>query len=242
MYTHQRRVTYSEISMQGFADIAQIAEYFQDCSVFQSEVLGMGMDYLAEHHLAWLLASWQIDVKTYPEMGSEVSVSTWPYKFDAAFGYRNFMLQDETGNRLAVANSQWILVDTESGHVVRITPEIAAHYPMEEKADMTYAPRKIAFREEKEQQAAISVPKAFIDTNQHMNNAQYIRTALEYVPEDFHIYQVRVEYKKAAVLHEQLYPSVYRDAQTVKVLLGDEDGHPYAVVEFKRQMQGEEND
>ena len=83
-------------------------------------------------------------------MGCKVSVSTWPYKFDAAFGYRNFMLQDENGRRLAVANSQWILVDMENGHVVRITPKIAAHYPMEEKADMSYAPRKIAFREEKE--------------------------------------------------------------------------------------------
>ena len=57
MYTHDRRVTYSEISMKGFADIAQIAEYFQDCSVFQSEVLGMGLTYMNEHHLAWLLAS-----------------------------------------------------------------------------------------------------------------------------------------------------------------------------------------
>lgn len=234
MYTHDRRVTYSEISMHGFADIAQVAEYFQDCSVFQSEVLGMGMDYLAQHHLAWLLASWQIDVEAYPEMGSKISVSTWPYKFDAAFGYRNFMLQDETGKRLAVANSQWILVDTESGHIVRITPEIASHYPMEDKADMTYTPRKIAFKEEKTEQEPFSVPKAFIDTNQHMNNAQYIRTALEYVPEAFHIRQVRVEYKKAAVLHEQLYPFTYMDDQTVKVLLGDEEGHSYAVVEFKK--------
>ena len=234
MYTHDRRVTYSEISMHGFADIAQVAEYFQDCSVFQSEVLGMGMDYLAQHHLAWLLASWQIDVEAYPEMGSKISVSTWPYKFDAAFGYRNFMLQDETGKRLAVANSQWILVDTESGHIVRITPEIASHYPMEDKADMTYTPRKIAFKEEKTEQESFSVPKAFIDTNQHMNNAQYIRTALEYVPEAFHIRQVLVEYKKAAVLHEQLYPFTYMDDQTVKVLLGDEEGHSYAVVEFKK--------
>lgn len=79
----------------------------------------------------------------------------------------------------------WILVDMENGHVVRITPEIAAHYPMEEKADMSYAPRKIAFREEKERLEPISVPKAFIDTNQHMNNAQYIRTALNLIPEDF---------------------------------------------------------
>lgn len=233
MYTHDRRVTYSEVSVDGRADIAQIADYFQDCSVFQSEVLGVGMAYLAKHHLAWLLASWQIDVETYPEMGSQISVSTWPYKFDAAFGYRNFMLQDETGKRLAVANSQWILVNTESGHVVKIVPEIAEHYPMEEKVDMTYAPRKIVFREDKEEQATIRVPKALMDTNHHMNNAQYIRIALEYVPDTFHIRQVRVEYKKAAVCGTQLYPMTYIDEQTVKVLLGDDQGHAYAVVEFK---------
>lgn len=106
--------------------------------------------------------------------------------------------------------------------------------PMEEKADMSYAPRKIAFREEKERLEPISVPKAFIDTNQHMNNAQYIRTALEFVPEDFHIRQVRVEYKKAAVLHDQLYPFIYKDDQIIKILLGDAEGQAYAVVEFKR--------
>lgn len=169
-------------------------------------------------------------------MGSQIRVSTWPYKFDAAFGYRNFMLQDENGKRIAVANSQWILVDTESGRVVRITPEIASHYPMEEKADMTCAPRKIAFKEEKKEQKPICVPKAFIDTNQHMNNAQYIRTALEYVPKTFHIRQVRVEYKKAAVLHDQLHPFVYMDEQIIKILLGDQEAHPYAVVEFKNQI------
>jgi medium-chain acyl-[acyl-carrier-protein] hydrolase len=78
--------------------------------------------------------------------------------------------------------------------------------------------------------------QAFIDTNQHMNNAQYIRTALEYVPETFHIRQVRVEYKKAAVLHDQLHPFVYMDEQIIKILLGDQEAHPYAVVEFKNQI------
>ena len=80
-----------------------------------------------------------------------------------------------------------------------------------------------------------------------MNNAQYIRTALEFVPEDFHIRQVRVEYKKAAVLgdvmyprisriteHDQLYPFIYKDDQIIKILLGDAEGQAYAVVEFKR--------
>ena len=235
MYIHDRRVTYSEISMRGYADIAQIAEYFQDCSVFQSEVLGMGLEYLTEHHLAWLLASWQIDVDTYPEMGSQIRVSTWPYKFDAAFGYRNFMLQDENGKRIAVANSQWILVDTESGRVVRITPEIASHYPMEEKADMTCAPRKIAFKEEKKEQKPICVPKAFIDTNQHMNNAQYVLMAQEYLPPNSVIRQMRADYRQAARLNDLIHPVVTVSGSQTTVVLNNKEQDPYAIIEFIRR-------
>lgn len=241
MYTHDRRVTYSEISMNGYADIAQIAEYFQDCSVFQSDTLGVGLEYLSENHLAWLLASWQIIVDEYPECGEKLYVSTWPYKFDAAFGYRNFMLKDVQARRLAVANSQWILVNTESGHPIKITEEIASHYAMDERADMVYAPRKIAFREVQEKRDAIRVPRAFIDTNQHMNNAQYIRTALEYVPETFNIHQVRVEFKEAAVLGDCLYPYVHEEEHMIRVLLANEKKKPYAVIEFK-EADGEKND
>ena len=67
-----------------------------------------------------------------------------------------------------------------------------------------------------------------------MNNAQYIRTALEFVPEDFHIRQVRVEYKKAAVLDDKVYHIIYKDDEIIEILLGDAEGQAYAVVEFKR--------
>lgn len=242
MYTHDRRVTYSEISSGGYADIAQIADYFQDCSAFQSDTLGVGMDYLAQEHLAWLLTSWQIVVEQYPEYGDQIAVSTWPYSFDPIFGYRNFSLQDGQGHRLAVANSQWILVNTENGHPTRITDDITCHYSMDEKADMMYAPRKIAFKEVQEARDSFVVPRAFIDTNQHVNNAQYIRMALEYIPVDFRIHQVRVEYRKAAVMGDRIYPYVFEDGQMVKVMLGDGQKKPYAVVEFQGRNNGEKND
>ena len=56
----------------------------------------------------------------------------------------------------------------------------------------------------------------------------------EFLPEHFQIGEMRVEYKKAAVLHDQLYPFIYKDDQIIKILLGDAEGQAYAVVEFKR--------
>ena len=106
---------------------------------------------------------------------------------------------------------------------------------------MIYAPRKIIFREVQEARESVRVPRAFIDTNRHVNNAQYIRIALEYVPEDFHIHQMRVEYKKAAVLGDVIYPYIYQGNGIMKILLADENKKAYATVEFK-ELDGEKND
>lgn len=42
MYRMKRPVTYSEVGADYRADMAQIINYFQDCSCFQSDELGVG--------------------------------------------------------------------------------------------------------------------------------------------------------------------------------------------------------
>ena len=43
-----------------------------------------------------------------------------------------------------------------------------------------------------------------IDYNRHMNNANYIRLALEALPDDFEVRNMRVEFKKTAKLSDEL--------------------------------------
>ena len=65
-----------------------------------------------------------------------------------------------------------------------------------------------------------------------MNNSKYVMTAENYLPEQFEIASVRVEYKKAAVLGDILYPEIITEENHVIVSLTDEAGTPYAVVSF----------
>ena len=44
--------------------------------------------------------------------------------------------------------------------------------------------------------------------------------------------QMRAEYKQQAKLHDVIFPAVHREEGKVLVLLNDEGGKPYAVVEF----------
>ena len=68
MYTFDSRVRYSEIDHQGTMTLPALINYFQDCSTFQSESLGLGMKALREKKKAWVLSYWQV-VVTFPKTG-----------------------------------------------------------------------------------------------------------------------------------------------------------------------------
>ncbi|MFV0528188.1 MAG: acyl-[acyl-carrier-protein] thioesterase [Lachnospiraceae bacterium] len=232
-YSFQSRVRYSEMSEDRRLSLNGIINYFQDASTFQSEDIGYGIDKLAEFGVGWVLSSWQIVIKRAPAMGEEILISTWAYNFDRLFGYRNFTLENEAGEVLAYANSVWVLVDTKKGHPAHMIPEIAeAYLPLDEKLAMEYAPRKIPLPKEMQEKEPFLVRYFHLDSNHHVNNAQYVQMAREFIPVDFKIVEMRAEYKQQAVLGDEVYPKVQEVDGTYVVGLCRQDGSPFAVVQF----------
>ena len=176
----------------------------------------------------WVLSSWQIVVNRYPKLGEKVKIVTLPYELKVFLGYRNFAMLDEQGEYLAKANSLWSLLDVGTGKPVMV-------YEIDEKLDMEYAPRKIAVPEGGELLEPIVVKKHHLDTNHHVNNGQYINIAMEYLPDDFVIRQMRAEYKKQAFLDDVLHPYVVSIENGYVICLQDEAGKPYVSVEFQGQ-------
>lgn len=232
MYTFDGRIRFSEVDSEGRLTLAALLNYFQDCSTFQSEDLGLGVGYLKERHMVWVLSSWQIVVNRYPELCERVKIGTQPYEFKGFFGYRNFAMLGEDGQYLAVANSLWTLLDTENNKPVMPTEKMREGYALEEKLPMEYAPRKIAIPQGGEDREPIVVKKQHLDTNHHVNNGQYVDMAMEFLPDDFVIGQMRAEYKKQAFLDDELYPYVARDQGQCVITLSDSEGKPYVAVEF----------
>lgn len=234
MYSYQSRIRYSELDSEGYLKIESLLNYFQDCTTFHSEDIGRGVDYLKEKHMVWVLGSWQIVVDRYPRLGERVTVATAPYDFKGFMGYRNFLLTDEAGKRLACANTLWTLIDTESGRPVRPTEEMIAPYILEEKLDMDYAPRKIVIPEQLTKGESIMVRPHHLDTNYHVNNGQYVRMALDCLNRDCRIRQLRAEYKKQSYLNEVLTPYMASSTEgTYVVVLKDEQDSVSCVVEIQ---------
>ncbi len=235
MYTFQSRIRYSELDTERKLSIAGIVDYFQDCSTFHSEALGVGMDYLESRGMFWVLSYWQIVIDRYPLLGETVTVGTFPYEFRSFMGLRNFFMEDESGKRIVRANSLWSLMDREAGRPVRPTQEMLDAYVLEPKLDMEYEPRKVLLEGKGTEKEAFQVGRQHLDSNHHVNNGQYIHMAQDYLPEGFAVGQMRAEYRKQALLGAQICPVVYEQERGVQAALCDEAGAPYAVVEFRQR-------
>lgn len=232
MYSIKQRVRYSEADHTKHLTLTGIINYFQDCSTFQSEDIGVGIDYLERHKKGWILSSWQIIVKRYPKIGEKLEVGTWPTAFDGLYGTRNFVMKDQAGELLAYANSIWVFMDMEKGRPVKPSEEDIGAYILEPELEMEYAPRKIALPKDWKELPSFPVRKAQIDTNGHVNNSRYIEMALEVLPKELYTGQIRVEYKKSAVYGDIICPMLHEEGTKTIVKLCDGEGRLFAAVEF----------
>ena len=232
MYCFDSRVRYSEVDHNKTMNVSSIINYFQDCSNFQSDSLGVGISELTKRSRVWIMSSWQLIINRYPTIGETITIGTWPYDRKGMYGYRNFILYDEKKEVAAVANSIWVLMDTNLNRPVKITDEDYQAYQNEPAYPMEYADRKIKIPGKLTPLPPFVVMPSFIDVLNHVNNAQYIRMATDYVDENFKVTQMRADYQKSALLGDMIYPNISKTKDCITVVLSDKDGQPYVTVAF----------
>lgn len=228
-YGFDSRIRFSEVDEDGFLRFENFINYFQDCSTFQSEDLGVGVKYLKERDLVWVVSSWQIELIKYPKLCDKITIGTFAYDFKSFLGYRNFYMTDENGDYLAKASSIWVLLKISTGKPAKVADEQIASYGREERLDMEYKPRKISVAKELKALPEIEVKAHHLDTNHHVNNGQYVCMACGCLAGDIRPKSIRAEYKKQARLNDIIYP--YADSNTVD--LRSKDGSSYCVVEVE---------
>ncbi len=248
MYSFKSRIRYSEASHTRVLTPLSIVNYFQDCCSFESEDKGVGLDWLKEHDTAWMLTNWQVFILREPRFGEEIEIVTWACGFRYFIGKRSFLIKDSKGEVLVFAMSEWAYVKLSSGMPDKNVPQeeldaYGSDTPVEERLSQFgidesikehFIKGKIDIRTgEWEEQKVIEVLPTNIDTNGHVNNAQYIDIALRTLPENINVSSFAAEYKQQAHLGDKLYPRIKRAENVWTVVLGDEEGKPMLIARFE---------
>ena len=233
MYSLKYKVTTSACDSDGRLKLYSALQMMQDCSEMWIDTEPGVKQFFTEQNMTQLLASRQVEVVRVPDFKEELTVTTSVYGMKPMFGFRNTFIYDAEGKPCYRTWSMGAFVDKSNGKLKRVDDATMASMTLEPQLEMNYGDRRIAVPKEGGQSLPpIPVMKADIDYNRHVNNANYIRMAMEFLPEGFQVAGLRVEYRVAAKLGDTLLPTLYRlteDTILVTLSIGNEVS---AIAEF----------
>jgi acyl-ACP thioesterase len=248
MYKFNDRVKMSQTDKHRNLTIPAIIDAMQNCVIFQLEDLGVGLDYFEKENKALVVSCWQVQIYKIPRLFDRISLATQVYGFKSATGFRHCMIYDESGNLCVASNSIGVFINPQTGRPMKVAHDEWVKYDVNKGLDILFKDRHIPFPTDFEVVEQFDVNIHHLDSNNHMNNAQYVRIAYNYLPDDFEVSDFRVEYKKPAMLGDSIYVrlsdfsnlshSVLNtntsspSSKTVCIVMCDAEGTAFAVVEF----------
>ena len=234
MYSLKYKVTTSACDSEGRLKLYSALQMMQDCSEMWIDSEPEVKAYFARENMAQLLASRQVEILRVPNFKEELTVTTSVYGMKPMFGFRNTFIYDADGRPCYRTWSMGAFVDKATGKLKRVDDDVANSLLIEPQLEMTYRDRRIILpKEGGEVLEPVRVLRADIDYNRHMNNANYVRVAMELLPDGYEVSGLRVEYRVAAKLGDTLVPTLYRDGDTFLIALAV-DEEISALVEFTK--------
>jgi len=237
MYTLNYKVTTSCCDSEGKLKLFSALQMMQDCSEMWIDSEPTVRKFFKDNNMTQLLATRQVEVMRVPRFKEDLTVTTSIYEVMPMYGFRNTFIRDAQGQPCYRTWSMGAFVDLGTGKLARIADDAIASLTLEPKLEMNYRGRRIILpKQDGTVMEPVKVIRADIDYNRHMNNANYVRIAMELLPEGFEVRDMRVEYRIAAKLGDMLTPTLYPIDSGYIVALAIDD-QPSAIIEFLSHPQ-----
>ncbi|MBU3110524.1 acyl-[acyl-carrier-protein] thioesterase [Clostridium lacusfryxellense] len=193
-------IHYYEVDIHKRALIISIINYLGDMAMYQSETLGVGIDYLTENDMAWVLYKWDITIESYPLLNDTIKVETYAHSFKRFYADRKYDIFDGKGNKIGHADSIWILINTARRRPIRVTKDMYEVYGIDDSSNTPIDIENILSINKVDSEKSFQVRYSDIDTNKHVNNVKYAAWALETIPKDiilnYEMKNIKVTYIK----------------------------------------------
>lgn len=232
MYRIHDLVTTSKTGEDGHLKLVSAFQMMQDCSELWFSSEPEFEAYMQENNMTQLLYSRQVDIIRIPKYKEKLTISTGVYECYGYYGFRNTVITDEQGLPCYATWSTGVCVNHSTGRLSKMDADVVSCMTFDKKYDMEYLDRKVIVPQgDFLDFEPVKVTLDDIDYNRHMNNAQYIRIACEYIPADFLIRRARVEYKRPAKQGDLLFPQMLRYEEKIYIVINGADG-VFALIEF----------
>ena len=223
MYECDFKVQYVDIDSYGHLSEYGLLKYLQEIACLHADSRGFGLKDTENNRLAWIILNWQIDFISKPLWNTGIHIKTWASNIDNVSCYRDFEVTDDIGNKVAIASSKWVLVNIDTHHITKITPEIKTAFEPIEPSVFNGELAKLQEPENFDSCFDYTILRRDIDTNQHLNNLNYIMLAKEALPEIMSFNHIEVLYKHQCILGDKVVFLCKKENNGYIIALKNED-------------------
>lgn len=219
-FTKKYEIHCYEVNSKMRCKFASIVNFIEDIGTQQSESLGGGIEYCKKNNCGWVFYKYDIRMDRYPMFGETISITTQPVGFKKFYGLRKYMINDEDGNLIGEALALFFLINLEKRRPMRIQDEQYDFYGVDGDVNYDISMDKIDKCDEEQYHKQFDIRYSDIDSNNHVNNVNYVEWAIEAVPQDV---ISNYELRRIKVIFEK--ETTYGDKISVSATVKEIDDH-----------------
>lgn len=229
------RVFYGSIDKNLNLSLTGAMRLMQEAAVVHSSQSGYSVADVERTRVVWMLVQWRVRLTGSARWNDPLDVVTWPRTMEKVTSDRCFRILDSHGTEVAAGESNWLLVNADTGRVMRIPEEVASAYELIPDGVFDTPMEKLS-KDVGEETYSCRVQRRDIDTNNHVNNLVYLDYAREALPENVDIDSYRevvVRYHRQLLLGDPVhcYYTPVPNGHEVQIC-GDDPKHLHCTVLF----------
>lgn len=216
VYEYKTRIRYNDINEGNELSDKGLLNILSEAAGAHSEEVGYGLNTMEETNCAWMLLSWKLKIFKRPCWNTELTIKTWAREFCKVSSWRDFEVYDEKGEKIAIASTEWVLIDAKKRSISRITEKMIEGYGLvDKKVFEEEFSGKLKELDNMKKVYEYTARRRDIDVNHHVNNVVYLEFAYDAFPQNISLdfNNVEIYYKK------QIMPG-----ETVAAFYGEENG------------------
>lgn len=223
-YVKDYEVRYYEVDYKRRLLITNLMNYFSDIAMEHSDKCDIGLDFLMKKNLAWVLYEYDIELFKHAYYGEKLKITTTAYGFKKFFAFRLFKVENQQGEVIAEAKSNFIMIDYEKRKPVRLEKEFYNGYELSGDLKEELSFDKLEKLSDLSQEKSFTVRYGDIDSNTHVNNVKYVEWLIEPIPLDIvknnFLRRIKIKYVKECLYGDTINSKIQivKEQDDIKII------------------------
>lgn len=139
---------------------------------------GIGYDALIKNNHAWVLSRVAVEMKRYPKVNEEYSLTTWIESYNRHFSKRNMEIADANGQTIGYVRTVWMIIDLASRGAADIERYGSLSDYVSERECPIAEISRLRLSADARKAGEYVFKYADCDVNRHVNTVRYVELLL----------------------------------------------------------------